>query len=283
MQYFFKLPKVKIVLIAVLIIFVFNFDEAFGSNIESAAKGNAPVKSAIIPVINIPKEIVIRQWGASHLQPMNVFNESAVHDGQKLIRAFAGSNEHLYGGIWVIAPIRGRNWGRTPKIVERQIPFDYMGHASANIIQSTCNFGFFTDDRRIMQDNGMDSNLRWMRSNKFCVSEFSTPFSSIGAFFRGDPQENIADKEEPGENHYPESIFDYRIILDRPYLTFAIWFMVVLGGGIAAIGVYVIDWGHRAGGYIMIIIGTYIAFCAGLGIEFPWVHLPFSNWWRWLL
>ena len=75
----------------------------------------------------------------------------------------------------------------------------------------------------------------------------------------------------------------YGIILDSPCLTTAVFLVSILGFGIAALGVPVIDSGHRMWGSIIIALGLYIAICAGLGIEFPRLYLPFSDWWKWFL
>lgn len=113
-----------------------------------------------------------------------------------------------------------------------------------------------------------------------CGKNISTYFSSFGNFPCVEPQEKIADNKESCENHQPKSISSYRIILDSTKITIAVFLVTILGGGIAAMGVCFIDRGHWVWGYIMVAFGLYVAFCAGLGIEFPGLHLPLSNWWR---
>jgi len=126
------------------------------------------------------------------------------------------------------------------------------------------------------------------RINKYVCSfdgwqRFRSPFSSVSGPHSIESQENIVDNKTSRENHEPFRISDNRIIVESTKLSIAIFLVSIFGFGIAALGVHFYEWGYRFWGIIVIVFGVYIAICAGLGTDFPWLHLPFSNWWRWLL
>lgn len=114
-----------------------------------------------------------------------------------------------------------------------------------------------------------------------CWQGISALFSGIGSVFGRTPQGNIKESKTPSKNHQPESISSYRIILDSGRLTIIVFIFSIFGWIVCFTGLHLIRGRYRIYGYIVAILGLYIALCTGLGIEYPW--LPFSGWWRWFL
>jgi hypothetical protein len=112
------------------------------------------------------------------------------------------------------------------------------------------------------------------------IGSIRTFFSGIGSLSCGKQQEDVTEKKKSGKNHHQEIISGYGIILDSTKLTIIVWPVTALGVGISDMVVALIDFGYRICAYIIVAFGLYIVFCTGRGIEFPWLHLPLSNWRR---
>lgn len=271
----------RILLITILVVFVLNFGKASGFTDIAAAKSSPSCSSSIVPIIDISKEAKVVDFSL-FIRPYK-----RIFDTKRVGNTFAACNSFFNKHGVVIR----RDGERFIKPFKCHALFCDGRSASADIIYGIVKLMRYITASielgsgiRFFQTNRMYPELWAVGSDKFLFGKLNAFFSGISGFLCGKPQKNITNNKKPCKNHQPTSISGYRIILNSTKLTVAIFLVTIFGGGIASMGVYLIDFGHRIwGGGIIIVFGIYIVFCAYLGIEFPWLHLPLSNWWMWLL
>jgi len=261
-------------LIAIFIIFIINFGEAFSFSVIEAAKCSSSCGSDIIQVINVPEKMKVITHRIATCPDKCIFDTKRLGNVFATCEGFLDNVMRTVSGDW--------QWFFDP--FDRYTRPCDSSWASANIVYRimkmmgdvtfpvVIKFGGWVN---FFQKNRMHSEFWAVCCDKPMLDKFNTFFSGVSGFFCNFPQQDVANNETSSEDRYKAMGIGYT--LDSLFVFFCF-------GMVAASfffgGIYLIDdYGQPFWGWICISFAIYIVL-SPIGL---YSNFCLSRWWWWFL